>query len=169
MASQEILRMQAVLLSMQQPMPGHVFNIVDHDCSSRETALAYAASLIHQSSYQEASRGNPESLLVESQSSGRDLDAYSPGTRNADTGPHCAEMPQVGCAKDSPSVIGADMLAPSATESDAAPFNASSGQSGGKRVSNSKAVKLLAWKLRYPSFKDGLPALARSLELPPEV
>lgn len=37
--------MQALILSMQQPTPGEVFNIVDNDCGSRANALEFAAKL----------------------------------------------------------------------------------------------------------------------------
>lgn len=44
--SAECFLLQALLLSIKTPCPGQVFNIVDDDCSSRATAMAYAASLL---------------------------------------------------------------------------------------------------------------------------
>lgn len=38
--------MQALLLSIRAPSPGEVFNVVDDDCSSRATAMAFAAGLL---------------------------------------------------------------------------------------------------------------------------
>jgi hypothetical protein len=37
---------QALHLSMAKPTPGEIFNIVDDDCSSRATAMAFAADIL---------------------------------------------------------------------------------------------------------------------------
>lgn len=163
------LTMQAVLLSMHKPMPGHIFNIVDNDCSSRDVVLAYAASLLRTPALGDES----ETLQAGSSSCG---DVHNPSHRHHDAGTgshrHAGHVAGFSGAAVPENASGYNSVTGTGRQANAAEEGVDAivgGQLEGKRVSNRKAIECLGWKLKYPTYKEGLSALAESLDGCPDV
>lgn len=140
--------MQALLLSMGSPSPGETFNLVDDDCTGRSAAMAYAAQLLNVQP-----RINSD-------------DSESVGSAGASSSaPSAAATPPAASAAVTPRAGGGCMDTPMGPTAQAGTLAAGAAGAGGsgrgeKRVSNAKAKRLLGWEMTYPSYREGLAAIA---------
>lgn len=125
---------QALLLSMASPTPGEVFNLVDDDCTGRATAMAHATHL----------------LGLTNSSAARSAPPAPPSRTAAAAGPPATQA----------SALPVDAAGEGQPGAGAGGGGAGGSGRGEKRVSNAKAKRVLGWELAYPSYREGLAAIA---------
>lgn len=141
--------MQALLLSMMNPSPGETFNLVDDDCTGRSAAMSYAAKL----------------LAVQQGDGDGSYGDVGDGDARASAAP-AAAPPSAAPVTEAPRVGGSRTDTPAQAEAAVAGAAGASGGGGSvrgrgeKRVSNSKVKRVLGWELAYPSYREGLAAIA---------
>eukprot|EP00892_Ulva_mutabilis_P002945 jgi/Ulvmu1/12651/UM094_0007.1 len=135
---------QALLLSMEHPTPGQVFNLVDDDCAGRNSAMAFASELLQRSLQKPgASAGmeQPDEQQLQSPPAGSETKIGSETKMTASVGmPSLSQLAEGG--------------------GETAQEGRGGGGRGEKRVSNAKAKRVLGWKPLFPSYREGLAQIA---------
>lgn len=126
---------KVLLASMQQPVPGSIYNVVDDVPASRAEALAFASSLLLQHTGQNVQH----SVAYDAQNSVQPETGASNRNR-AQLNSHASKFSSM--ATGSINMQGA-----------------SGDKRGEKRVSNQKLKAELGVSLDFPSYREGLAAI----------